>query len=98
MEYDPALALRKITCPVLALNGSKDSQVPASQNLPAIRAALQAAGNTHFEIVELPGLNHLFQTAKTGSPTEYSQIEETISPVALNKISSWIIKQTSALM
>jgi len=98
LQYDPAVALRKVTCPVLALNGSKDTQVPATQNLPAIRQALQAAGNTHFETVELPGLNHLFQTAQTGSPNEYSQIEETISPIALNKISSWILKQASALM
>lgn len=93
LQYDPATALSKITCPVLALNGEKDKQVIPSQNLPAIRKALAAAGNTHFEIVELPDLNHLFQTAKTGSPTEYSQIEETISPIALDKISSWILKQ-----
>jgi hypothetical protein len=93
LTYDPVTALRKVTCPVLVLNGEKDKQVLPDQNLPAIRQALEAAGNTHFEIVELPGLNHLFQTAKTGAPTEYSQIEETISPTALNKISSWILKQ-----
>ncbi len=91
--YDPAIALCKVKCPVLALNGSKDTQVPASQNLPAIRQALQSAGNTHFETVELPNLNHLFQTCKTGSPTEYAEMEETISPIALDKISSWISKQ-----
>jgi fermentation-respiration switch protein FrsA (DUF1100 family) len=93
LQYDPATALRKVTCPVLALNGDKDKQVIPSQNLPAIRKALEAAGNTHFEIVELPGLNHLFQTAKTGAPSEYGEIEETISPLALNKIASWILKQ-----
>ena len=93
LTYDPAIALCKVKCPVLALNGSKDTQVPASQNLPAIRQALQSAGNTHFETVELPNLNHLFQTCKTGSPTEYAEIEETISPIALDKISSWISKQ-----
>jgi hypothetical protein len=78
---------------VLALNGSLDLQVPPAQNLPAIRKALEEGGNKHFEAVELPGLNHLFQPAKTGSPTEYAQIEETISPVALDKIASWILKQ-----
>ena len=93
LTYDPATALRKVTCPVLALNGSLDKQVIASQNLPAIRQALEQAGNKHVEIDELPGLNHLFQTAKTGSPAEYSQIEETMSPVALEKFSSWILKQ-----
>lgn len=93
IEYDPAPALRKVKCPVLALNGSKDLQVPPKQNLPAIRKALEAGGNTHFEVVEMPGLNHLFQTAKTGSPSEYFQIEETIAPAALEKIAGWIVKQ-----
>ncbi len=93
LTYDPATALRKVTCPVLAINGEKDTQVPPKQNLPAIRTALEQAGNKHFEADELPGLNHLFQTAKTGSPAEYAQIEETISPVALDRMASWILKQ-----
>ncbi len=93
LTYDPATALRKLTCPVLAINGALDKQVLASQNLPAIRKALQESGNQHFEVDELPGLNHLFQTAKTGAPAEYAQIEETMSPVALEKISTWILKQ-----
>jgi uncharacterized protein len=93
INYDPAIALRKVTCPVLALNGGKDLQVPPKQNLPAIRKALEAAGNKDFETDELPGLNHLFQTAKTGSPSEYAQIEETMSPVALEKIAGWILKR-----
>jgi hypothetical protein len=93
LTYDPAAALRKLTCPVLALNGSLDLQVPPALNLPAIRKALAESGNQHAEVDELPGLNHLFQTAKTGSPAEYGQIEETISPVALDKIASWILKQ-----
>jgi dienelactone hydrolase len=93
VTYDPAPALTKVKCPVLVLNGEKDLQVPPQQNLPAIRKALEEGGNTNFEIDELAGLNHLFQTAKTGAPSEYADIEETISPVALNKISSWILKQ-----
>jgi fermentation-respiration switch protein FrsA (DUF1100 family) len=93
ISYDPAVALSKVTCPVLVLNGEKDLQVPPKQNLPAIRKALEAGGNKHFEIVELPGLNHLFQTAKTGSPSEYAQIEETIAPIALETMASWILKQ-----
>ena len=93
LEYDPAVALRKVACPVLALNGDKDTQVPSKQNLPAIRQALEAGGNRSFETVELPGLNHLFQTARTGSPAEYGHIEETISPAALEKIANWILKR-----
>ena len=93
LTYDPATALRKVTCPVLAINGEKDKQVLPSQNLPAIRKALEEAGNKHFEVDELPGLNHLFQTAKTGAPAEYAEIEETMSPVALEKMASWISRQ-----
>jgi fermentation-respiration switch protein FrsA (DUF1100 family) len=93
LTYDPATALRKVKCPVLALNGSLDKQVPAAQNLPVIRKALEQAGNKHFEALELPGLNHLFQTAKTGGEGEYPQINETMSPVALDKIAEWVVKQ-----
>ena len=93
INYDPAIALSKITCPVLVLNGAKDLQVSPEQNLPPIRRALEAAGNKHFEIAELPGLNHLFQTATTGSPNEYAQIDETIAPVALQTIAEWVVQQ-----
>ena len=93
ITYDPAIALRQVTCPTLAISGEKDLQVPPKQNLPAIRKALEAAGNKHSEVDELPGLNHLFQTAKTGSPKEYAQINETISLVALEKIANWILQQ-----
>ena len=92
LAYDPAPALRKVQCPVLALNGSKDTQVPPGQNLPAIRKALEEGGNKRFETAELPGLNHLFQTAKTGSPTEYGDIEETLAPAALRKVADWLTK------
>jgi uncharacterized protein len=91
LAYDPGPTLRQVKCPVLALNGEKDLQVPPGQNLPVIRQALRDAGNPRNEVDELPGLNHLFQTAKTGSPSEYASIEETMSPIALEKISSWIL-------
>src|ERR1035438_9766620 len=90
LTYDPAPALRKVICPVLALNGEKDTQVPPKLNLPAIRKALEDGGNKNFEVDELPGLNHLFQHAKTGGFSEYAQIEETFAPEALEKIASWI--------
>lgn len=91
--YDPAVALRKVRCPVLALNGEKDTQVPADVNLQAIEEALKQAGNTRFEIKKLPGLNHLFQTAQTGHPREYGKIEETIAPAVLQLIGDWIGEQ-----
>ena len=93
LTYDPAVTLRKVACPVLAINGEKDLQVPPAQNLPAIRKALEDGGNKNFEVDELPGLNHLFQTAKTGAPSEYAEIDETMSPVVLDKMASWILKQ-----
>ena len=93
LTYDPATALRKVKCPVLAINGEKDVQVPPKLNLPAIRKALQEGGNRHFEIVEFPGLNHLFQHAKTGVVSEYGLIEETFAPEALEKIATWILAQ-----
>jgi pimeloyl-ACP methyl ester carboxylesterase len=93
INYDPAPTLRQVTCPVLAIGGEKDLQVPATVNLAAIRAALQAGGNTRSQVEELPGLNHLFQVATTGSPAEYARIEETISPPVLEMISGWILKQ-----
>jgi hypothetical protein len=68
--------------------------VPPDQNLPPIRAAL--AHNPGAEVEELPSLNHLFQTAKTGSPGEYGQIEETMAPLALETITAWILKQPAA--
>jgi pimeloyl-ACP methyl ester carboxylesterase len=91
LDYDPRPTLAKVKCPILALNGSKDGQVPPRQNLPAIRAATK--GNPDVTIVELPGLNHLFQTANTGAAGEYADIEETIAPIALDTISAWIRKR-----
>lgn len=90
LTYNPQPVLEKVKCPVLALNGSVDTQVVATQNLPAIEAALKRGGNEDFETALLPGLNHLMQTAKTGGIAEYNQIEETTAPAALDKMASWI--------
>ena len=93
LGYDPRPALRRLTVPTLALNGSLDVQVPAKENLAAIDSALRAAGNRDYRVQELPGLNHLFQTARTGSPGEYATIEETMSPAALEAVASWIVQR-----
>ena len=90
IRYNPAPMLEKVTCTVLAINGDKDLQVCSKINLPAIENALKKGGNKQYTIKELPGLNHLFQECKTGSPTEYASIEQTISPVALETMGSWI--------
>jgi fermentation-respiration switch protein FrsA (DUF1100 family) len=93
LTYDPKPTLTKVKCPVLAINGEKDLQVPPKENLSAIEEALVAGGNKNFIVKELPGLNHLFQTAQTGVPSEYAKIEETISPIALKIIGDWISEQ-----
>lgn len=93
LRYDPQPVLRSLTLPVLALNGSKDLQVLAGPNLEGITAALRTAGNQDYSVVELDGLNHLFQTADTGMATEYGQIEETIAPAALETIGDWIVER-----
>lgn len=92
--YDPRPALSMVSCPVLALIGEKDLQVPPEENLKAIESSLIKGGNRDFTIKEFPGLNHLFQTAETGSPDEYIGIDETISPVVLKYITDWILEHT----
>lgn len=94
LALDPAQFFSQITIPVLALNGTKDLQVIYTQNLPAIEQSLQAAGNTKFKTKALPGLNHLFQPAKTGLVQEYGLIETTLDPSAISEITTWIEEKT----
>ena len=94
LTFDPKPTLMKVKCPVLAINGDKDLQVPPKENLTAIEEALKSGGNKDYTIKLLPGLNHLFQKVETGSPMEYSKIEETISPDALDTIGNWIVEHT----
>ena len=88
--HEPGPVLQRVKCPVLALNGSKDTQVIAELNLTAIREALTAGGNQQFKLVELAELNHLFQTCETGGISEYTKIEETFAPKTLELITGWI--------
>jgi fermentation-respiration switch protein FrsA (DUF1100 family) len=78
---NPRTFLAKVTCPVLAIDGEKDLQVEAKSNLAAIRKTLEAHGN------------HLFQTAKTGLPQAYPELDETIAPLALKVVSDWVVEQ-----
>lgn len=91
--YDPQPALRAVHCPTLALFGEKDLQVPPAQNASAMESAFKAAGNEKATVRVLPGLNHLFQEAPTGAPTEYGKIEQTMAPAALDAIAEWILAQ-----
>ncbi|MGD8320887.1 MAG: alpha/beta fold hydrolase [Gemmatimonadota bacterium] len=93
LTYDPRPTLEKVRVPVLALNGEKDLQVPPEQNIPEIAAALKRGGNPDATTTVLPGLNHLFQKAGSGSPAEYATIEETMDPAALQAVSDWILER-----
>lgn len=91
IAFNPDEYISKVKIPVLAINGSLDFQVPAKENLEAIKKSLTKAKNKDFETYEFQGMNHLFQECTTGAINEYAEIEQTISPKVLNKISSWII-------
>jgi pimeloyl-ACP methyl ester carboxylesterase len=90
IAYDPEKDLGSVKCPVLAINGEKDTQVNAAANLSRITEILTRNGNKDVETKALPGLNHLLQTAQTGDVSEYEKIEETMSPTAMKIISDWI--------
>lgn len=91
-HLDPRIIIEKISCPVLALNGNKDIQVVAETNLSAIEKSLKKGGNKNYEVHYLENLNHLFQNCETGFRDEYSIIEETFSPAAMELISDWIME------
>lgn len=92
IRHDPAKELEKVKCPVLAVNGTNDLQVPAEVNLNAIEAAVKRGGNNNVTTKEYKKLNHLFQKSKTGHPSEYGVIKQTFSPKVMNDISKWILK------
>ena len=96
LDYDPVPSLQNTKCPVLALYGQKDLQVPSKDNLPLLQKALSEADNKQAEIRQLAGLNHLFQHSYSGSPAEYGAIEETFAPEALQAISDWLQPRLSA--
>ncbi|MGB2675874.1 MAG: alpha/beta fold hydrolase [Candidatus Acidiferrum sp.] len=95
LDYDPLPNLKALQVPVLALYGQKDLQVPAKPNLALLKQALQDGGNKDADVRELPGLNHLFQHAYSGTPVEYAAIEETFSPETLQIISDWLLHHSS---
>ncbi len=93
IDLDSRAALRQVRIPVLAITGEIDLQVPPEENMREIRGALDAAGNTQVELVTMPGLNHLLQTANRGLPSEYLAISETISPDVLDLLTTWLQEQ-----
>ncbi len=92
LAFDPTPYLQKTTAKVLAINGSKDVQVFPTENLNGIEAALKKSKSASYTTVEVPGLNHLFQTCKTCKTGEYAELEETFSPEALQLMLNWLEK------
>lgn len=90
IRLDPVVYLENVTCPILAIYGNKDLQVPSKENLEVIENIFKKSENTKVKIKELEGLNHLFQECETGAISEYATIEQTISPIALKEILNWI--------
>lgn len=95
LTYDPQPTLQQVKCPVLAINGAKDVQVPATSNLEAIKKAITEGGNQKVKTIEFENLNHLFQNCTTGAVSEYASIENTIDPKVLEIMKDWIIKTNS---
>jgi uncharacterized protein len=93
LRHNPRRYLRAINCPVLALNGDKDMQVIADENLSSIKDCL--SHNPNASIIKLAGLNHIFQTCNTGMPDEYERLPETMAPTVLQIISDWLLRTTS---
>lgn len=94
VKHDPAADIESTNCPALVLNGSKDMQVIAELNIPAYNKIIADGGKTNITVKEMPGLNHLFQHCRTGNPSEYYSIAETISPEVLELASEWILNVT----
>jgi hypothetical protein len=96
LRLDPVPYLEKLAVPVLAIGGDKDLQVPRA-NLRSIEAALRRGKNPDATVKLFPGLNHLFQHAKTGQPSEYAASEETFAPEALKLVQTWLVERAKRL-
>jgi len=95
LDFDPVPVLEKVKCPVLALNGDRDLQVDADQSVPLLRQAYEKSGNKDFTVMEIDGVNHLFQKAQSGSPALYGAIEETMAPEVQKAISEWVTRHSA---
>ena len=93
LDFDPATVLEQVNVPVLALFGEKDLQVPPDVNVGPMRAALERAPTTDYTIEVIPGANHLFQEAVTGSPNEYATLKKEFVPGFLDLMTNWILKR-----
>lgn len=90
IHYNPVDYLPKITFPVLIVNGDKDIQVPAVENIGSFKKYL---GTKDLTTKIYPGLNHMYQHCKTCSQKEVKEIDEVFAQEVLDDISKWILKR-----
>ncbi len=95
LDYNPALTLEKVSCPVLALFGELDLQVPAEENKLAMEKTLKKGGNKDYTFKVFPKANHLYLTAKSGSPSEYAGLKKEFVPGFLDTMADWIQKRVT---
>lgn len=96
LTYDPASVLSDVRCPVLAIYGGKDLQVPPERNTARMEQILNNRPDSPpSEVITLPGLNHFFQTNIRADPFSYGKGEESISQTVLDTIAAWIANQKS---
>jgi len=93
IDYDPKPALKQVMCPALFLLGELDTQVPAEINRTAIADILKKSGNKNYTLKIIPKANHMFQSANTGSPTEYMNLEKKFAPGFLEMMSDWLLER-----
>jgi len=93
-DSDPQAYLRKVQCPILAMNGDKDMEEVYPDGMNGIEEALKEGGNRDFTLKMFPGMNHMFQKCKTGTPLDYPAIRETVAPEVLDYMTDWIVKHT----
>ncbi|MHC4325756.1 MAG: alpha/beta hydrolase family protein, partial [Planctomycetota bacterium] len=92
IDYDPNPALEQVMCPALFLFGELDTQVPAEIHRMAIANILKKSSNNDYTLKTIPKANHMFQSAKTGSPSEYMSLEKEFVPGLLEYMSDWLLK------
>jgi uncharacterized protein len=94
VDSDPQAYLRKVQCPILAMNGDKDMEEVYPDGMNGIAEALKEGGNWDYTLKLFPDMNHMFQKCKTGTPLDYPEIRETVAPEVLDYMTDWIVKHT----
>jgi fermentation-respiration switch protein FrsA (DUF1100 family) len=95
IDFDPVPALEQVSCPVLAIFGALDMQVPVSLNMAPMQKALAKSKTKDWKVEILPKANHLFLAAVTGSPAEYAGLEKKFVPGFLELMTGWITTRVS---